>query len=155
MRRNDREIVGREEIEEVISRCQVCHLALSSPEGRPYVVALNFGYAPGNAPALYFHCALQGRKLDLLRQNPRCAFVLDRALGLVAGATACGCSMKYESVMGSGSIGVVAEAAERRLGLDLILAHYGHHRPAYDSAVVEKTLVLKLTIEELSGKRNG
>jgi nitroimidazol reductase NimA-like FMN-containing flavoprotein (pyridoxamine 5'-phosphate oxidase superfamily) len=89
MRRKDREVTERLEMERIISRCRVCHLALSSADGRPYAVALNFGYAPGEPPALYFHCAAQGRKLDLLRQNPCCAFIIDRPLGLVRGRTAC------------------------------------------------------------------
>jgi nitroimidazol reductase NimA-like FMN-containing flavoprotein (pyridoxamine 5'-phosphate oxidase superfamily) len=55
MRRKDREIADRAEIEGIISRCQVCHLALSSPDGHPYAVALSFGYASGTPPALYFH----------------------------------------------------------------------------------------------------
>jgi nitroimidazol reductase NimA-like FMN-containing flavoprotein (pyridoxamine 5'-phosphate oxidase superfamily) len=154
MRRSDREIAGRKEMEEVISRCRVCHLALSSPEGRPYAVALNFGYAPGDPPALYFHCARAGKKLELLRQNPRCAFIIDRELELVTGPMACDWSMKYESVMGTGAIGLVADPAERRLALDRIMAQYGNLSPAYGPELAEGPLILKLTIEELTGKQN-
>ncbi|MGO8675578.1 MAG: pyridoxamine 5'-phosphate oxidase family protein [Limisphaerales bacterium] len=155
MRRRDREITDRKEIEEILSRCRVCHLALSSPEGGPYAVALNFGYASGTPPTLYFHCAREGRKLDVIRRNPRCAFIIDREIKLAAGPVACDWSMKYESVMGAGAVEIVADPAERRLALDRIMAQYGNRSPAYSSGALEKVLVLKLTIQELSGKRNG
>jgi hypothetical protein len=141
-------------MEEIISRCQVCHLALSSPGGRPYAVALSFGYVSANPPALYFHCAREGRKLELIRQNPRCAFIIDRVLELAAGPMACDWSTKYESVMGTGAIELVADPAERRLALDRIMAQYGNHSPAYRPDQPEKALILRLTIEELTGKRN-
>jgi len=141
-------------MEEIISRCQVCHLALSSPHGRPYAVAVNFGYASGNPPALYFHCAREGRKLELIRQNPRCAFIIDRAIGLVTGPMACDWSTKYESVMGTGAIEIAADPAERRLALDRIMAQYGNQSPAYGSVPPQGPLILKLTIEEMTGKRH-
>ena len=142
-------------MEEIISRCQVCHLALSSPEGRPYAVALNFGYAPGSPPALYFHCAGEGKKLELIRQNPRSAFVIDRAIKLVTRPMACDWTMKYESVMGAGAVEIVTDPAERRLALNCIMAQYGNQSPVYGSAPLGKTLILKLTIEEMTGKRNA
>jgi len=140
-------------MEEIISRCQICHLALASPQGGPYAVALNFGYACGNPPALYFHCAREGKKLELIRQNPRCAFVIDRAIKLVTGPMACDWGMKYESVMGTGTIEIVAGPAERRLALDRIMAQYGNQAPAYGSELPQGPLILKLTIEEMTGKR--
>ncbi len=155
MRRKEREVTDRAEMEGIISRCQVCHLALTSPDGRPYAVALNFGYAPGAPPALYFHCATQGRKLDLLRQNPRCAFVIDRPLGLVTGRSACDWGMKYESVMGSGRLEIVTDPEQRRFGLDRVMAQYGNLAPAYRPESLGHALVLRLAIEEMTGKSAG
>jgi uncharacterized protein len=153
MRRNDRQVVGIKEMEKIISRCQVCHLALSDPDGQPYALALNFGYQPGSPPVLYFHCAKEGRKLNLIRANPRAAFIIDRALELITGPMACDWGMNYESVMGTGGITIVTDPEERRRGLDLIMAHYGNPSPAYFPASLEDTLVLKLTITEMTGKR--
>jgi uncharacterized protein len=153
MRRTDREITDLQEMEAILSNCQVCHLALATPEGHPYAVALNFGYAPGKPPALYFHCATTGKKLDLIRQNPRCAFIIDRSLELVTGPTACDWGTKYESVMGSGLIEVVSYPAERQTGLDCIMAQYCSGSPTYHPDTLEKTLVLKLTIDQMTAKR--
>lgn len=153
MRRTDREIAELTQIESIISNCKVCHLALSTRDGCPYAVALNYGYTPGNPPALYFHCATAGKKLELIRQNPRCAFIVDRPLELVTGPTACDWGMKYESVMGAGIVEVVTDPVQRRTGLDCIMAHYGNYSPSYRPEAVEKALVLKLAIEEMTAKR--
>ncbi len=56
--------------------------------------------------------------------------------------------------MGSGAIGIVADPAERRVALDRIMAQYGNHSPNYGSELPEGPLILKLTIEELTGKRH-
>jgi len=155
MRRKDRQVVGSEEMEKIISRCQVCHLALSDPHGHPYALALNFGYQSGSAPVLYFHCAKAGKKLDLIRANPKAAFIIDRELELITGPMACDWGMNYESVMGTGDITIVTAPEERRQGLDLIMAHYGNSSPAYLPASLKDTQVLKLTITEMTGKRKG
>jgi nitroimidazol reductase NimA-like FMN-containing flavoprotein (pyridoxamine 5'-phosphate oxidase superfamily) len=65
IRRKDRQGIGIGEMENIISRCRVCHLALSDPHGNPYAVALNFGYQSGSPPTLCFRCAKEGKKLDL------------------------------------------------------------------------------------------
>lgn len=73
MRRKDRER-GQEFAYDVIDRCQYGVMALAGEE--PYCVPLSFVRVDD---ALYFHCALQGRKLDLLRSDSRVcvSFVTD------------------------------------------------------------------------------
>ncbi len=155
MRRKDRQVNGAKEMEKIISRCQVCHLALSDLHGQPYALALNFGYKSGSAPTLYFHCASQGQKLDLIRANPKAAFIIDRELGLITGPMACDWGMTYESIIGTGNMMIVSDPGERRRGLDLIMAQHGNSSPAYSPQSLEDTLVLKLTIKEMTGKRKG
>ena len=63
--------------------------------------------------------------------------------------------MNYESVMGTGRMTLVNDPKELKLGLDLIMAHYDNFHPAYLPESLEKTLVLKLTVEEMTGKKKG
>ena len=67
MHRNEREITDKKDIDDIIRRCRVCHLAMCD-EGQPYVVPLNFGYDGG---FLYFHAAPEGRKIDIIKRNRR------------------------------------------------------------------------------------
>ena len=51
MRRKDKEIKDKKEIEQIIAQARVCHLALAD-QGQPYLVPLNFGYRGGT---VFFH----------------------------------------------------------------------------------------------------
>ena len=103
MRRNEREIKGRKDIDDIIKRCRVCHLAMCD-DGQPYIVPLNFGYDGG---FLYFHAAPEGRKIDIIKRNNRVGFEFDILHDIVTAEQACKWGAKYESVMGSGTAEIV------------------------------------------------
>jgi len=67
MRRSDRE-QRREFSLALIDRCTHGVMALSTGEDTPYCLPLSFVRVDN---CLYFHCAKEGRKTDLLRANPR------------------------------------------------------------------------------------
>lgn len=115
MRRTEKEIQDRAEIDAIIRGCQVCRLGLADGT-EPYVVPLCFGY-DGNA--LYFHCTQQGRKLEILRRNPRVCFELDVVEGMVEAEPACGWSIRYRSVIGVGEIMEDPTAKQRALALNM------------------------------------
>jgi len=48
---------------------------------------------------------------------------------------------------------LVTDPEERKQGLDAIMAHYGNSSPTYLPESLEYTVVLKLTISEMTGKR--
>ena len=123
MRRSDRELRDPGQLLEVIDACKVFRLAMAA-EGRPYLVPLNFGYAyEGGQFEFYFHSALQGRKLDLLRQNPQVCFELDCGHALVPADLPCGYSYRYASVIGEGTVELVEEPARKVLYLQRLLRH--------------------------------
>jgi nitroimidazol reductase NimA-like FMN-containing flavoprotein (pyridoxamine 5'-phosphate oxidase superfamily) len=156
MRKSKREVAGREALSEILAACDVCRVALNAetPGAAPYVVPLNFGFAwTGTLPVLYFHCAPEGRKLDLLRANPRAGFEAGRMLALRKGSEACRWSSDYESVIGTGTLSIVDDPAERLAGLEALMRHYGSGAPAFDPASLERTTVLRLDCDAMSGKR--
>jgi nitroimidazol reductase NimA-like FMN-containing flavoprotein (pyridoxamine 5'-phosphate oxidase superfamily) len=155
MRKANREITDFDEIVGVMQDCGVCRLALNGPDGTPYIVPLNFGLAvDGNAVALYFHSALEGLKLDLIRRDNRAAFEMDCKHQLLPAEEGCRCSFAYESVMGAGTISLV-DGEEKVRGLDLIMAHYHLGENAhYSPAVVQRTAVYRLDVKTITGKRN-
>ena len=67
MRRTDRER-DRSFALEVIDRCEYGVAAISTEEETPYCIPLSLVRV---GEELYFHCALEGYKLELLRKNPR------------------------------------------------------------------------------------
>ena len=77
MRRKDREITDFDEMMEIVKKCDTCRLALNDGE-YPYIVPLNFGHEVKDGKlTLYFHCANEGKKLDLIRKNNKVTFEMD------------------------------------------------------------------------------
>lgn len=149
MRRTDREVVGLTAITDILSRCDVLHLAVNG-SGYPYVVPLSFGWKlEGDKVFLYFHGASEGLKHELLAADPRVcveAEVFHRYLGKGDSATA-----EYESVIGFGTAKRVysEEAAE---GIRLLMEHCGFYK--YDgTACAVKTAVYKIELDSITGKR--
>ena len=62
VRRDDKEIASRSEIDDIIRGCKVCHLGLAV-DGEPYIVPVSFGY---DGEAVYFHTAPEGKKIDFI-----------------------------------------------------------------------------------------
>lgn len=153
MRRNDKAITDREEIDSIIRISQVCRLAMCEG-GLPYVVPLCFGYDEGT---LYFHSASEGLKLDVLKRNNRVCFEMDIAQELIR--PNCdnrdNCSMRYKSVIGFGRAYFIREPAEKMNALDIIMRHYSQEPFAYPEAVIANTEVFKVEIEGMTGKNSG
>lgn len=150
MRRKEREISEKEILEEILLKAPVCRLAMSE-NNQPYVVPLNFGYEDS---ALYFHCARQGKKLDILKKNNSVCFEVDVDHELVRGGNACEWGMKGRSVVGIGKAYLIDDPVGKRQALDIIMSHYGATEPFfYKEKGFEKALVIKVEIESMTGKK--
>jgi len=152
MRRKEKEITQRADIEAIIESAAVCRLAMADGE-RPYVIPLSFGYRD---QTLYFHCAPQGRKIDILRKNPRVCFEFDIDMTLVEGATACDWGAHFQSVIGFGTASFVTEPADKKKALDTIMAQYAGSDTVFDypEAKLRMTTVVKVAIDKMTGKRS-
>ena len=73
LRQAKREVTDRSEVDAIILKASICRLGLVD-EGKPYIVPMNFGY---DGECLYFHCAREGRKIDVLRRSPEVCFELE------------------------------------------------------------------------------
>ena len=151
MRRADREIADRMEIEDILRQSTVCRLALIDA-GRPYLVPLCFGYDEG---VLYFHSALVGKKIDLLKKNRNVCFEFDADTTAVPADTSCGWTMRYRSVIGYGIASFVEDPGEKRAALDIIMRQYAQGTHEYSDETLRKTAVIKVEIREISGKKSG
>ena len=154
MRRNDREIKDRDEMLQVMEKCDVCRLAFNDNDtGYPYILPLNFGMKTnGEQIILYFHGATEGQKYDLIAKDNRVSFEMDCGHQLVTDETKGNCTMGYESVIGRGRIEIVPDE-EKYDALYVLMEHYHKEDFAFNRAIVPQTVVLKLTVEEMSGKR--
>ncbi|MEJ2724070.1 MAG: pyridoxamine 5'-phosphate oxidase family protein [Deltaproteobacteria bacterium] len=152
MRKKEREIKERREIESVIHRSRVCRLAMSEGDC-PYVVPLCFGYKDN---ALYFHTAMKGMKMDILKKNSRVCFEFDLDHEMVTSPNPCDWGIKYRSVIGFGNAVLLEQSEPKKKALQIILEHYGAKGPfSYSEKGFRKTMIIKVGIESVTGKKAG
>ncbi len=151
MRRKEKAINDRAEIEAVINAARVCRMGMCDGQV-PYIVPLCFGYT---ADAFYFHCAAEGRKLEILAKNPNVCIELETGVALRPGAKACDWGMAYRSVIAFGRAERVEALEAKQQALDLIMARYAPGTFDYPAAALAKTVVIQVRIRSMTGKRSG
>lgn len=150
MRRKEKEITDLKEIEKILQESTVCRLAMVD-EDKPYMVPLNFGYRDGY---LFFHSAKEGQKIDVIQKNPNVCFEVDQLIKFKKAKTACDWGVEYKSVIGSGRAQLLDKLDEKIVALNVIMSHYSDRTFDYPDEALEKTLVIKVQIERMTGKQS-
>ena len=152
MRRTDREVTDRNAILAIIENCDALHLALMDGD-YPYVIPLNFGFEDDGARlTLYFHGAKEGRKYELIKNNPHAAFSMSCAHELIPGKVPCASTFKYMSVCGKGVVSMV-DGDERMHALSVIMAHYDKETAhVFEEKHAKAVNVFKMDVESFTGK---
>lgn len=155
MRRKDREITDPDKIEQIIAGSHCCRLGFSDG-GDVYIVPLSFGYVRGgDGYTFYFHGADEGRKIDLIKKNPKVGFELDTNYELHPSETASSCTAAFQSVIGTGTVSFVTDPQEKREGLLQIMRKYtGREDWIFPEKMFEKVCVFRLVTEKLSCKEH-
>lgn len=154
MRRRDREIKEFDEIVKIIKKCDSLVLGLND-EGYPYLVPLNFGIDIEDGQLyLYFHCAKEGKKLDLIQKDNRATFEMDCNHNFILYEERMSCTMGYESVIGQGTIEIVAED-KKYDALKILMRQYHAEDFQFNTDMIKVTTLLRLKVEKLTGKRRN
>ncbi|HOM96817.1 MAG: pyridoxamine 5'-phosphate oxidase family protein [Acetomicrobium sp.] len=150
MRRKDREITDAKQIEEILKEGKVCYLALCK-ENEPYVVPMHYAWQSGY---LYLHSAREGKKVEFAKQNPQVSFCIVPQWEIIEGSRSCDWTTHYRSVMGSGVVEFVEDVAEKTKALETFMGHYTSERFEFSKAMLDRVLVWKIKVDELTGKKN-
>jgi len=148
---------GMEEMEGILGRAEVGRLALCDGE-IPYIIPLNFLYIEGK---IVFHCAWDGKKLDLIARNPNCCFEVDEFMGEVSYHYESKCHLDYDSVLAFGEARVENDSEEKVRLLQLFSEKYNE---LYESPVSEggrrftvervgECCCVVIDVKELTGRR--
>ncbi|MBQ6232564.1 MAG: pyridoxamine 5'-phosphate oxidase family protein [Clostridia bacterium] len=153
MRRKDREVTDPQEIFDILKRCDTVRIAVYGEE-YPYIVPVSFGTEMIEGKAVvYFHCAREGLKVDLIRANPRVCVEGDIFIKIEP--TDHGITTRYESVIGFGECRFVEDMDEIVHGLKVLTEHYGYYNyPLERCRGIEHLFVGKIVLDEMTGKRN-
>ena len=155
MRKLNKKITDTAVIIDLLNSCHTGRLGTVGAEGWPMVKPLNFTYHEGR---IYFHCALDGEKLDDIRRDNRVCFEVDLPLAYVKGTpeNPCRAEYLYRSVIIRGRALIVSEREERLLALDLLMGKYqpeGGFGP-YPEDKLALTCIVRIDIEDMSGKED-
>jgi uncharacterized protein len=146
MRRHDRQLAN-EEAYQLLLVGEYGVLSINGSEGA-YGVPLNYVV---DGQAVYFHCAMEGTKLNLIQANPYVSFcvvgktqVMPEKFGTL-----------YESVIVSGKAENV-EGEEKQKALELFIQKYSPEYIAegqdYIQKLFDRVKIIRLSIATITGK---
>ena len=151
MRRKEREITDRKEIDEIIHLGKVMHLALSD-NNLPFLVPVFYTY---NGTFIYFHSAKAGTKIDIMKKNNNVCFEISIDHGIIESDIACDFEAKHRTVIGFGKAEFVENEEEKIAALDGIVAQFTDKKFEYPKGNLNATAVIRINILSIKGKKHG
>jgi nitroimidazol reductase NimA-like FMN-containing flavoprotein (pyridoxamine 5'-phosphate oxidase superfamily) len=147
IRRADRAL-SEVQAREILQKDEYGVLSTVSSDGQPYGVPVSFAYANGS---IYFHCAVDGHKLDNVNANSRVSFCVVGEAEVLPDKFA----TRYESAIVFGQAGELTGEA-KRAALTEILKKYSpdfmEKGKRYIKSDIQKVRVFKIEVDVLSGK---
>lgn len=147
--------LDREQIEQILKEEETGVLCLADGTN-PYAVPISYAWIDG---AIVIHCALQGRKLDIIRHNPQVAFVVYRHPDRVVPHAEGQCSYQFESVFVFGRARIVEDVSERLRWLQRFQQYFFDRLGlAVDSNPVTRNAAaacagVVISVESMTGRR--
>ena len=156
MRRKDREVTNLTEILKIVDEAKILHLGMMEQE-YPYVVPMHFGYEyVENKLVFYLHCAKEGHKLDVLKENPHVCVELETGVKLVSGGEVpCQYGAAFASVIGRGKAELLEDEQEKIHGLKLLMENQTQRAFEMNEAMAATVAVIKVTVDEFTAKRRA
>ncbi|MBM4056132.1 MAG: pyridoxamine 5'-phosphate oxidase family protein [Planctomycetes bacterium] len=154
MRRKDKEITDRKEIDELLTKVKTGRLGTCSRE-IPYITPMNFAYDK-ETMKIFLHCANEGKKLENIRINQNVCFEVDDVADVIVKQPTCASSVAYRSVIMFGTIKEIHDPGEKTESLQKLAEKYAPQNPKapFTDAMLNKTNVLEIQIMEITAKRS-
>lgn len=155
MRRKDREVTDINEILKIVDKAKILQLGLFDDE-YPYIVPLHYGYEykDGNL-IFYMHCAKEGHKLDLIRNNHNVCVELECDVELISGEDIpCKYGSTFASVIGKGHAEILEDEQEKITGLKLLMKNQTGRDFEIDERMANTVGVIKVTVHSFTAKAN-
>ena len=147
IRRTDRAI-SESEAKGILEKGEFGILSTASLDGQPYGVPMSYSYTEN---VIYFHCAIEGHKLENLRKNSRVSFCVVGKTEVLPEKF----STRYESAIVFGKAFELTDD-EKHKGLLEIVKKYSpgfiKEGLQYIENAVHKARVYKIVIESITGK---
>ena len=152
MTKRERQITDPKQIEAILDASKVLHLGLAV-DNEPYVVPLNYGYTMEDGKlVIYLHGAQRGKKLDMIRSNPRVFFEMDCDRVPFDGVMPCQYGMVYSSIMGRGLAHIVEDVEEKKKAMAILMKTQTGKVFPFEDRLVRMVAVIRIDVAEYTAK---
>lgn len=152
MTRREREVTDINEIIKILDNSKVLHLGLVDGD-EAYVVPMNYGYILSEGKlTIYLHGAKRGKKLDLVRANPKVFFEMDCGIEPFEGEIACKYGITYSSIMGKGLAEIVEDVEEKKKALSVLMKTQTGKDFEFEDKMVAFVSVIRIDVKEFTAK---
>lgn len=142
-------ISEKNKIDELIKKCQICRIALSKDD-KPYLIPISFGY---DGKKIYFHTAMEGKKIDIIEFNNNVCFEFENNVQLNPNnRNPCKWSFSYETVIGEGIIEEIKETNNKINALNIIMQHYSDKLWQFQQKSLNSVRVWSIKIKNINYK---
>lgn len=154
LRRAEKAITDQSELVSVLRKGRWLVLGLCAGDD-PYVVSLNYGHDP-DRNCLYMHCAVEGRKVQIIRINPSCCATIVEDNGYKISD----CDHAFRSLVLTGTIAIVESQEEKLHALEILIRHLEpdpdpvQRRLIGEQTNLDTVAILRMDIRCITGKIN-
>ncbi|MCQ2228379.1 MAG: pyridoxamine 5'-phosphate oxidase family protein [Bacteroidales bacterium] len=141
---------------EVLRKAPYVTVSMTRPDGSPYAVPLSL--ASVDDKTFYFHCALEGEKLDCIAHNPKvCLSAVTKCAPLV-GPDDGSFTLEFKSAIAFGNAQLVTDEKEKIEAMRAICVRFlPQHMDAFQTSInrsLSRTAVVRISLTQPpTGKR--
>ena len=152
MTKRELQITDLNEIKAILDTAKVLRLGLAV-DNEPYIVPMNYGYIMEDGKlTFYLHSALRGKKLDMIRANPKVFLELDCNLIPFEGRVACQYGLSYSSVMARGTAHIVEDVEEKKTAMSALMKTQTGKDFSFHDKLVGMVAVIRVDVSEYTAK---
>ena len=152
MTKRERQVTDPQQILEILDKGKVLHLGLCV-DNEPYVVPMNYGYTMEDGKlVIYLHSAVRGKKLDMIRANPKVFFEIDCDRKPFEGVLPCQYGLVYSSIMGKGMARIVEDVEEKKKAMSVLMKTQTGKDFTFEDRLVSIVAVIRIDVSEYTAK---
>lgn len=152
MTRREQQVTDTNSIIEILEKSKVVHIGMIDGD-EPYVVPMNYGYIMEDGkPVLYLHGANRGRKLDVIRNNPKVFYEMVCDIEAFEGDVACRYGITYASIMGRGEAEIVDDVEEKKRALSILMKTQTGKDFEFEDKMTKIVTIIKINTLEYTAK---
>ena len=101
---------------------------------------------------LYLHSAVRGKKLDMIRENPKVFFEMCCDVTPFEGKLPCQYGVTYSSVMGRGTARIIEDVEEKMAAMTVLMKTQTAKDFSFNEKLVSIVAVVRIDVAEYTAK---